>query len=202
MEFPSLFPSRLSFSMEVKDRFVTQLPYLHSWLLIFSKERQQALGKFLLRFPCWVGTSTKSNLRRKCFQLPGFAGTQAGSWSSKRRPQRKAAHWLPFLQCAHWLSHPTQDCLPRDDLEFNGLSLPASVTKQENTPHAPVGQSAGGNSSAETPFPQQTLMCVKLTFNPAIPVGTQLQYSMIPTSKFTLLFWLLIHLDRMCILFQ
>lgn len=61
----------------------------------------------------------------------------------------------------------------------------------------PAGQSAGGSSSVEAPFPQVTLICGKSTFKPAITEGKQLlvQY-FIFISKFTLLFWLLIYLDR------
>lgn len=52
--------------------------------------------------------------------------------------------------------------------------FPHQSLSMKTPPDTPVGQSAGGNSSAETPFPQETLMCVKLTFNPAIRAGTQL----------------------------
>lgn len=105
----------------------------------------------------WGGSAFSSQVLQELRQEAGVGN----------KTERKAALWLAFLQLAQWLSHLTQDSLPKDGPAFNGLS-------KKTPPDMPVGQSAGGNSSAETPFPQETLMCVKLTFNPAIRAETQL----------------------------
>ena len=66
------------------------------------------------------------------------------------------------LGLLHMLSYIPQDHLSMDGTSYSSLDLPTSIINQENAP-IHVHKSDKGNFSIEAPFPQVTLVYMKLT---------------------------------------